>query len=361
MRESFDIRSSIRDYRVTIGIGVARAILRPDVDRKTSIILCDRYFETLIRESGNRYVSIDVNEKAKSLESIPRILEQFREQGCDRGTELCAVGGGVVQDVATLCASLYMRGITWSYVPTTLLGMADSCIGGKSAINVGQYKNLVGNFYPPTEIFVDPEFVTSLSIEQRVAGLCEAAKICYAAGAGPFANFLNAASDTRSELHSFQRIISLSLSGKKGIIERDEFDKGDRLLLNFGHTFGHALEAASGFAISHGVAVGLGMCMAIHLSNVTGNFDVEPSRTHMLYSYLETILTEIPDIKRGLADVRWNVFLSSFLSDKKHRNGMMAIVLINAKGDLVMREVPQNETWVGHVKRSMTEVMKRWE
>ena len=187
----------------------------------------------------------------------------MRELGANRATHLIAIGGGVIQDIVTFCASVYMRGLRWTYMPTTFLSMADSCIGGKSSINVMGYKNLVGNFYPPSQVLIDVDFVDTLDAEKVVGGLFEAAKICYARSYGEFAAYLAEHPASKMSLDVAHVVIVRALRTKKWFIEIDEFDKKERLLLNFGHTFGHAIEAGGDFSVPHGIAVGLGMLVAI--------------------------------------------------------------------------------------------------
>ena len=137
-----------------------------------------------------------------------------------------------------------MRGIAWSYMPTTVLAMVDSCVGGKSSINVGPYKNLVGTFHPPKQIDIDPLLATTLASEQIAAGLIEAAKICFCRGPASFAEYLGQEPGVGMGTQALEHVILTSLLAKKHFIEIDEFDKKERLLLNFGHTFGHAIEGA---------------------------------------------------------------------------------------------------------------------
>ena len=188
-----------------------------------------------------------------------------------RGGSVIALGGGIVQDLGTMAASVYMRGVRWAYAPTTLMSMADSCIGGKSSLNVSGVKNLAGNIYPPASVVVDPDFITSLEVEDVAAGLGEAVKIAFCAGPEVFASFLRHYEDRAH----WEPLIEGVLTAKKWFIEIDEFDHAERRLLNFGHTFGHALEAATDFSVNHGVAVIMGMLAAG--SFVIGSSPADPT------------------------------------------------------------------------------------
>jgi len=259
----------------------------------------------------------------------------------NRGTHVVAIGGGVIQDIATFVCSVYMRGVRWSYMPTTMLGMADSCIGGKSSINVGGLKNLVGNIYPPLAVVVDTDFIGSLNAGQTVGGLIEAAKICFARGYDEFCAYeaLNPTYPLSAE-HA-ESLILRSLTAKRWFIEVDEFDKKERLLLNFGHTFGHALESATNFAIAHGLAVGAGMIAANLLALQNGWLNpVGEAAVHHLQRHVVKMI--------GAADsqpseaILLSKVLEAFESDKKHLSDHYRIV--GPRGDGALALLPLSKT-----------------
>ncbi|WP_448629983.1 3-dehydroquinate synthase [Cellulomonas soli] len=201
----------------------------------------------------------------------------MREAGVRRGDHVVAVGGGVIQDLATFVTDVYMRGLPWSYVPTTLMAMADSCIGGKSSINVGDVKNLVGGIYPPSAVVVDPDFLASLSATARAAGFSEAAKIAFCRGPETFDGYLAAYDGFEGDPDA---LIDLVLRAKRWFVEIDEHDRKERRLLNFGHTFGHALEVAVDHRISHGLAVAFGvLCATRHPWPLPGRRSTGSQRT----------------------------------------------------------------------------------
>lgn len=209
---------------------------------------------------------LPISEESKDLSSVIRVLEEFQNRSLGRNCVVGFVGGGVLQDVATLASSIYMRGIDWVFFPTTLQAMLDSCVGGKSSINFGNRKNALGNFFPPAKVEISVNFLETLAPHHIASGLLEGLKISIASNLE--SEFLDLCGDFRSSKISeldFSQIIAFSLKNKKGFVEDDEFDQGRRRLLNFGHTFGHAIESSSGYKISHGMAVGLGMIAAYHL------------------------------------------------------------------------------------------------
>ena len=346
-----DIHSSLKSYPVAIGPGIARAQLQ----HADQVLVVDEALPALFPWLDQPdSIRIAAREDGKNLQTVAAVIERMRDLGANRHSRLLAVGGGIVQDVATFAASSYMRGIEWTYCPSTLLGMVDSCIGGKSSLNVGPYKNIAGNFYPPGRVLIDTDFCASLPAVQKIEGLCEAVKICYASQDHAFESYLAqaATADLLAHTASLDNVIVLSLQTKKFFIETDEFDNGVRLLLNFGHTFGHAIEGASDFRISHGVAVGLGMLCAARFSNISGFADAHQPRMLSLVEYVRGILGPVPQLQQALQDISPQEALSCFRSDKKHRKGEFALIVFDRNGFLQRRFLaasPENQNSIAAV------------
>jgi 3-dehydroquinate synthase len=235
-----------------------------------------------------------------------------------------------------------MRGLTWSYLPTTMLSMADSCIGGKSSINVGKYKNLVGMIYPPEEVLIDPDFARTLSDEQVVEGLCEAVKICFCKDPETFNSYIALNAMPGMSPKALEDVLGLTLEAKRWFIEIDEFDKAERLLLNFGHTFGHAIESATHFKISHGTAVGMGMLCAIALGKRLGRSYANAPRVAQLQAYTEKLLDTVPDKAARLAGVTAAQCFELCKSDKKHEKDNFVFIAIAADGLIERLKLPKN-------------------
>lgn len=350
MQESFEISASSGSYRVAIGSNLLTQLL---TEKPDAIVMVDDALESRLPISATRRIVIHASEGAKSLEHMADIVIKLRELGANRNTHVIAIGGGVVQDIATFATSIYMRGIGWTYMPTTLLSMTDSCIGGKSSINVLGYKNLIGNFYPPTSVSVDVDFAKTLAPEMIVGGLFEAGKICYARDYETFEAYLalKPAADMATE--GIREIIALALKTKKWFIETDEFDQNERLLLNFGHTFGHAIEAGSDFGVSHGVAVGAGMMVAVAYAKKQGWLSTKGlQRADVLVAHVCTMLGIG---KKPIATVpsQFNLarILEKFNNDKKHgttayrmicpRNDGELQIVSEAKTDTVRQNIAQ--------------------
>jgi 3-dehydroquinate synthase len=268
------------------------------------------------------------------------VLVEMKNAGLARGDLVVAVGGGVIQDVATLTSSLYMRGVDWIYVPTTLMAMADSCIGGKSSINAGGIKNLVGNFHPPKRILVDPIFIETLPEEAIVSGLAEAVKICFARGAESFEAFVALPeSITPGANAGTAALIEHVLESKKWFVEIDELDKAERQLLNFGHSFGHAWESACGYSVQHGVGVAAGVLAAIRHPSAA----VTPL-TVRLADYCTALLRRVqPQVRAALNSTDWDIFRTALAADKKNSRSLLRLVLPAAPDSVQIIELPMNE------------------
>lgn len=341
MSDYFKIASSAGDYAVRFASAASDA-----GDAKAAsgtIVLCDQFFAAAYQARGMKVIGIEATEAAKSLDRMGDIIVAMREFGANRKTQILAVGGGVIQDIATFVASVYMRGLKWDYLPTTLLGMVDSCIGGKSSINVGAYKNLVGNFYPPQTVVIDMQFVETLNTEQRVSGLCEAVKICFAHTGSAFDDYLALnpqAADTPEQLRLVTR---LSLLTKRWFIEIDEHDHKERLLLNYGHTFGHAIESACDFLIPHGIAVGIGVLASLHFARLNQHYPAVPARVQQMESYMTRLLGVLPQLPGWIPHVATHDLLRRFEADKKHSATHYAVIVPDAQGQLVRMELEKND------------------
>lgn len=341
MRESFEISSESGTYSVLISPDVSYDQLISD---KKNIILADeRITQKIFDSESSQAMVIAAEESNKSLENISPLIIRMKEMGANRETMLLAIGGGIIQDIATFMASVFMRGIAWQYYPTTLLGMVDSCIGGKSSINVGPYKNLVGNFYPPLSIIIDISFLATLNQEQIVGGLCEAAKICFARNDQSFLKYLSLVSSVPLSADVGHDIVVLSLRAKKWFIEIDEFDRKERLLLNFGHTFGHALESASKFAVPHGIAVGIGMVVAEKFSQNQNLLNTDGGESvAKLTEHIRWLLKMVPESLASLKKIDVAHLMSYFDSDKKHSYKEYRVIVPVESGALIRFSVPRD-------------------
>ena len=218
-------------------------------------------------------IKIDASESAKEYHNLSPIFDALIKLRINRNSKVLALGGGVVQDIVTFVSSLYFRGISWDFMPTTLLAMGDSCIGGKSSINFRNTKNVIGNFHPPKRIFLCVEFLASLNEVNLKSGIGELYHYAFLRKREDF-DWYNKILDkgfNQLSLEDYRKLIWKTLNIKKEIIEEDEFDTGRRLFNNWGHTIGHALEAITDFAIPHGQAVLTGIFFELKLLELLNN------------------------------------------------------------------------------------------
>jgi 3-dehydroquinate synthase len=354
MSDSFEVKSSTGVYTVEIAAKNLRRFLD---ENKKLVAICDERFTADLESAGVKAIPLRADETVKSLDVIPSVITALRQANTTRDTCLVAVGGGIVQDVAAFCAAIYMRGLNWVYAPTTLLGMADSCIGGKSSINVGAYKNLVGTFNPPLRVLIDSDFVMTLSVEQLVAGLAEAAKICFCRGLDAWNGYKACQPSLTMSQTGFAKVITASLAAKKYFIEIDEFDHKERLLLNFGHTFGHALEGASDFRVSHGVAVGIGILCALSLGKRLGRDYGAAPQVGELSTHIRELLRAIKELPDSLAGVTAADLFDRFTADKKHKADAYRLVTVAADGHVELVALPKNDVTQKQITGSMEEVL----
>lgn len=212
------------------------------------------------------YIIVEATEENKDLSKFTDLAVHLVQLGVKRNVTLVAIGGGITQDITCFLAATLFRGLNWIFFPTTLLAQADSCIGSKSSINVGGIKNLMGTFTPPNQIYISVQFLKTLKSVEIFSGLGEMIKVHGIAGVKKLTEFSENYDQILSNNIKLQYFLIQSLLIKKEIIEKDEFDIGPRLVMNYGHTFGHAIESATNYEIPHGIAVTIGQSMACQFS-----------------------------------------------------------------------------------------------
>ena len=283
---------------------------------------------TELNESGFNcdYITLPIGEASKSLNEFSRVISQMVEFGCDRKTTILALGGGVVGDVSGFVASSFMRGIDYYQIPTTLLAMVDSAIGGKTGINIAEGKNLVGAIYQPKGVLIDPVILESLSKEEVMAGLGEVIKY----GAIWDKAFLIDISTWLEDIDSFpfEDAIRKSCKIKAEVISKDEREGDLRRILNFGHTIGHALESHLGYGkIRHGEAVALGMKCAGFISQKLNLLSKEELST------LNQTINRLP--LPQLPHINGNHLMPFIKTDKKSEKGVLNFVLLDGLGNAI--------------------------
>ena len=287
-------------------------------------------------------VLVPPGEETKDLHHFGRLAEDILAIGIERGTMLVALGGGVVGDLTGFAAATLLRGIDFAQIPTTLLAQVDSSVGGKTGINTSTGKNLIGAFYQPRLVLADTSVLGSLPRRELLAGYAEIVKYGLIRDAEFFA-WLEAEGHQVCALDAepLRRAVLTSCAMKAEIVAGDEREEGDRALLNFGHTFGHALETETGFGsrLLHGEAVALGMVLATDFAaklSLVAAGDALRVRRHLEGCGLPTRLSEI-----GLEGIPADRLLSHMSKDKKVRDGRITLILPRRIGDaFVMKDAP---------------------
>ena len=306
------------------GAGLAVVVSVPGVARRLAPAL-----ERSLRKAGLRVRRRGVpdGDRSKSLAVVERLYRRLLGLGADRATALVALGGGMVGDLTGFTAATFLRGIPFVQVPTTVLAMVDASVGGKVGVNLPEGKNLVGAFHQPRLVWIDVETLASLPRRQRAAGFAEVVKAAALGDARFFAQLERDAEalmalDPGRLLPALARAIAI----KAEIVSKDEREAGPRMLLNLGHTLGHAVEALTGFrSVLHGEAVAMGMVVAARRSEALG---LAPGGTA---GRIETLLrrfglpTEIPTFPR-------EAYLAALEVDKKRRDGRIRYVALRGIG-----------------------------
>ncbi len=216
---------------------------------------------------------VEGNESSKSLDEVSRFVEWLILNGATKSSTILAVGGGIVQDIATFTAHIFKRGIKWEFIPTTLLSQSDSCIGAKCGINVYPYKNQIGVLHSPSRVLIIAEFLTTLARKDYISGYGEILKLSLTPPGHFFSEFQSSISKHGFDVNHVLPLLQRSLSSKKIIIEIDEYENDLRRILNYGHSFGHALEAITDNEVSHGYAVVFGIELINFLATKWGMLD----------------------------------------------------------------------------------------
>src|SRR5271166_702473 len=344
-----------RAYGILVGprlIERAGREIEPLLRRRQVVIVSDetvaRHCLPQLRDSlskagiAHHTVLLPPGEETKDLDHFGRLVEEILALGIERGTMLVALGGGVVGDVTGFAAATLLRGIDFVQIPTTLLAQVDSSVGGKTGINTRTGKNLIGAFHQPRLVLADTNTLATLPHRELLAGYAEIVKYGLIRDAAFFVwcerqgNALCAL-----EAEPLRHAVMTSCRMKSAIVADDEREEGDRALLNFGHTFGHALETETGFSnrLLHGEAVALGMALAFDFAvglGIAAADDAACVRRHLGATGLPTRLADI-----GLAGVAPDRLLAHMARDKKVRDGHITLILPRQIGEtFIMKQAP---------------------
>ncbi|MCF6174584.1 MAG: 3-dehydroquinate synthase [Victivallaceae bacterium] len=322
-----------RSYTITIRPGLldqTLELLKEKIDKRRCLVIADSHVYSLygermeqkLREAGAEVSSsvFPEGEENKHLNTMAAIYHDAVKAGLNRKSLIVALGGGVSGDIAGFAAATYMRGIEFIQIPTSLLAMVDSSVGGKTGVDLPEGKNLVGAFWQPKAVIIDPKLLTTLDIREIRCGLAEIVKYAVIIDAELFDLLQNNVDKLLNlDLDFYAQIIARCCKIKAKIVAEDEREAGVRALLNYGHTFGHAIEQVANFSIGHGEGVAIGMCMAADLAVKLGLCapGVEQKQRILLESLGLPCSTELaPEAIR-----------EAMKSDKKNTDGTTVVVL----------------------------------
>jgi 3-dehydroquinate synthase len=325
-RLTYKFSNSSTDYYLAYGI----SHLKEFVDPKNSVIITDEnvFISHKKRFSNWRVIVLQPGEEQKTQATVDSIIAQLIMMQADRKTTLIGVGGGVITDITGYTASVYMRGIKFGFVPSTLLSMVDASIGGKNGVDVGIYKNLVGTIRQPSFILHDLIFLNTLPQSEWINGFAEIIKHACIKDAAMFRELeTNSLKKYQDKKVLVCNLIQRNAVLKTKVVQRDEFEKADRKLLNFGHTLGHALE--NQYELSHGQAISIGMTYACNISKQITGF----KETERVVSVLEKY--GLPSYAKFDKQKVFNVLKL----DKKRERTEMSYVLLEKIGKGVIKTI----------------------
>ena len=307
----------------------------------------------IINKIKKNIILIKSNESTKSYIEISQIIKKIIQKNIKRDSVIFAIGGGIVQDISGFIASILFRGIKWNFIPTTILAQCDSCIGGKTSINFDKYKNQLGNFYPPQKIFLDPNLLKTLKIHDIKSGLGEMAHYYLVSNSRDWIFFKkNLKNLIRKDFDQniMKSLIFKSLRIKKKFIEIDEFDRGPRLILNYGHTFGHAVEKITNYSVPHGMAVAHGI-------NMSNFFSLQYNLINKtMFNEIQHQMNKIVNLA-DLKKINVKNFLSIIKKDKKNKKNQIRLILTKGFGKMFIKNFNSDlkftslfEKYIYHIK-----------
>ena len=328
--EKIIIKSKLKDYSVEFIDNLSNHL--KSYDENEVIFIIDQNIlnnHKKIKPIIDNYKNIVIKsgEENKTIDYAQIIINKLLEYNIRKNTILIAIGGGVTQDLVAFISSIIFRGIDWIFYPTTLLAQADSCIGSKSSINYGNYKNLLGTFIPPNKIFIDNNFLITLKKDDIKSGIGEMIHYFLNDGLDDAKNMMDDYDELLDDTSKILPYIEKSLKIKKIIIEKDEFDLSIRHIFNYGHTFGHAIESVTNYKINHGQAVTLGMDISNFFSYKFGFIEFETfKKLH------EILIKNMPTYNFNKSNI--DNYIEALSKDKKNVGDKLGCILTYGPGKM---------------------------
>ncbi|MDD5456350.1 MAG: 3-dehydroquinate synthase [Candidatus Margulisbacteria bacterium] len=301
----------------------------------------------------SRTYRAEATEEFKSIENVIKVVDFLQKNSFTKNEKLVVVGGGITQDVGAFVGACYKRGISWTYFPTTLLAMCDSCIGGKAGINHNNAKNQLALFSAPAEVIINPNFLKTLAVREVNSGLGEILKLCITGGRDVLDIYSKCVKKGKVvKINNFKPLIQAALSVKKVVIEHDEFELNLRRSLNYGHTLGHALEILSDYKIPHGSAINIGLLIINEIFYQEGLFNKADNEEIKKYSYA---LIE-PSALATMKEISMQGVAVLLQKDKKTLGNKVTFIGLKKIGHVISRQFVINQELVNKlelIKRSL--------
>jgi 3-dehydroquinate synthase len=311
------------------------------------------YGDDLILLKNNQFI-LKAIESNKNSQSVFKIIDFLQAINFTKKETIISVGGGITQDVTAFTRSIFKRGLNWSFVPTTLLSMADSCIGAKTALNYKGVKNQLALFSAPNEVLICTDFLKTLSAKDIQSGYGEILKLVIIGGEYAINEFIKISNSKEPELKKITKLIKLSLQIKKVIIEKDEFEFDLRRSLNYGHTIGHALEPVLNYKIPHGIAVSIGMIIE---NNLAVKFGLLDSKICLRYNQLIAKYISV-DFWNMLNGVDFMEVYLNILQDKKTLNKIINFAIPIASNSFGILKIDKKDLTPNKLKIIFKQAIK---
>ena len=331
-----EVNSFPNPYRVTT-IGSLEKY--QEILASADFIIIDRNVSNMYKfeKKGSAYVlEIEATEENKKMDTVLKLIDSMIEASVSKGSIVMAVGGGIIQDITACACALFRRGQPFNYLPTTSLGQLDSCVGAKCAINTKNAKNIIGLFSAPRQVMIPTFMINTMTINDHRAGLAEMLRLCLTASDKALESYKELFTEIRNpkelNTNSYKKALSLSLSIKKSVVDFDEYEKDIRRSMNYGHTFGHAIEKLVDFTIPHGIAVLIGM----HMSNLM-SYNLGLMKKNVLEAISEVVRITIDGTNLNLEKlqkIETDEIIDQFRFDKKGDGKSVPLILINKPGNM---------------------------
>ena len=327
------IKSRLKKYSVFFNNDIKNIIRNFPKD---CVVVVDKNVKNYFPKN-KKFIYLKGSEDLKSFEKLNIVIKKLLKLNITKSTTLIAIGGGTVQDACSFISSILFRGIKWIFIPTTLLSQCDSCIGGKTSINFYGIKNQVGNFYPPNKIYINLNFIRNQSKKNLLSGLGEMSHYYFLSSKQNFHFFdMQISKALNYDIHSLNHLVYGSLNIKKKYIEKDEFDTSERLILNYGHSFGHAIERASNYSIPHGIAVANGMKISNFISYKKKFIHSKE------YLKMKKTLNKITH-NRDLSKLKAKDIVKGLEKDKKNNKNSIRVILTKGIGKMFIYSINRSK------------------